>query len=292
MSCLFCDNGKSFTTQEHIIPESLGNNDFILEREVCDKCQKHISKIENYVLNKTPIGFWRTLLTIRTKKNKLPFVDFSKKNESKGVFPDYSSHHDNIQFHTHPDFTTELVTSNPLEKYLENENSGKLKCVITPKVIFEIGKFLGKVGIEIICHGNREKARLDKFKDIRKYVREGSMKGLWPIFHTTEGDIKSLFEYFEADGHLEERITCYSYKIFEIEAYIILNLLIGTDSWFICLNRQFPHPDIVKFMGENVNAIWYSKDQWKSNSRKQKYLQKQGWTSNISYVHASAAAWV
>ena len=122
---------------------------------------------------------------------------------------------------------------------------------------------MGKIGIEIICHDNREKARLDEFKAIRKYVREGSSKELWPIFHTTEGNIKSLFEYIESDGHLEERVTCYSYKLFQIGDYTILNLQIGTDSWFICLNQQFPDPAIVKFMGDNVNAIWYSKKQWR-----------------------------
>lgn len=267
MTCLFCDNGKSFTTKEHIIPESLGNDNFILEKEICDKCQNYLSQIENYVLNKTPIGFWRTLFTTRTKKNKLPLVDFSKKKESNGVFPDYSSHHDNIQFQAHSDFTTELVTSAPLEQYLQNENNGKLKYVITPKVIHEISRFLGKIGIETICYDNREKARLDEFKDMRKYVREGSLKELWPIFHTTEGDIKSLFEYIETDGHWEEKVTCYSYRIFQIGAYTMFNLKIGTDSWFICLNQQFPHPDIIKFMGESVNAIWYSKQQWNNNSR-------------------------
>jgi hypothetical protein len=263
MICLFCNAGESFTTKEHIIPESLGNDDMILEKEICDKCQNYLSKIENYVLNKTPIGFWRTFFTIRTKKNKLPSIDFSKKGEDKGVFPDYSNHHDNVQFQSHPDYSTELILSKPIHQYLKTGKKGQINYVITPKVIHEIGRFLGKVGIEIICYGDRKKARSDEFNAIRKYVREGTLKELWPIFHATEGNIKSLFGYVKNDTQVEERITCYSYRLLQIGSYIVFNLKIGTDSWFICLNQQFPHPDISEFMGNNVSAIWYSNKQWK-----------------------------
>jgi len=262
MTCLFCDSGKSFTTREHIIPESLGNDEMILEKEVCDKCQNYLSQIENYVLNKTPIGFWRTLLTIRTKQGRLPIVDFTKDKEDKGAFPDFHEHHDNAQFESHSDFTTELKLPNSLNTFLDAQGAGKLKYVITPKVIHEIGRFLGKVGIELICYEDRLKARENQFSPIRKYVREGSLKELWPIFHTTEGDIKDLFTYIESDTKIEEKIICYSYSLLQIGEYIVFNLKVGTDSWFICLNQQFPHPSISNYMGSNVAALWYAKKQW------------------------------
>ncbi len=263
MRCLFCETGKSFTTKEHIIPQSLGNTDLILEKQICDKCQNYLSQIENYVLNKTPIGFWRVLFSTKTKKNKLPFVDFTKKDERKGIFPDFSDEHDNIQFQSHSDFSTELIASSQSDKHSQNNKNGELKYVITPKVIHEIGRFLGKIGIEIICQDNPERARLDEFKSMRRYVREGCLKDLWPIFHMVEGDIKSLFEYIKIGESLEERVVCYSYKMLEIGPYIVFNLKIGTDSWFIPLNQQFPHPGISELMGKNVNTIWYSKEQWK-----------------------------
>ena len=62
---------------------------------------------------------------------------------------------------------------------------------------------------------------------------------------------------------IEENVECYSYRLFQIDPYIVFNLKVGTDSWFICLNQKLPHPDIYKFMGENVKPIWYSKKQWK-----------------------------
>ena len=261
-TCLFCSTGKAFNTIEHIIPESLGNNDMVLEREICDACQNYLSQIENYVLNKTPIGFWRTLLTIKTKKGKLPLVDFNKNNISKGALPDYHEAHDNVAFEAHKDFTTELKPSGSLAD-LMNNNSGQICYVITPKVIHEVGRFLGKIGIELICYQDSCKARGEEFNSIRKYVREGSLQELWPIFYATKGDIKDLFTYHKADKHIEETVICYSYCLIQIADYIVLSFTVGLDNWFICLNQKFPHPEISRYMGENVKTIWYSKKQWK-----------------------------
>lgn len=261
-TCLFCDTGKSFSTKEHIIPESLGNDDLILEKEVCDKCQNYLSQIENYVLNKTPIGFWRVLLTIKTKKGKLPSVDFKKEKGNKGVFPDFSQFHDNFKLQANKDFSTQLISPSDIGIYLKNEDYGQIKYVITPKVIHEIGRFLGKIAVELICLNDAEKARNEEFRILRKYVREGSMQDLWPIFHKVDGDIRSLIEVVKSTGEITEEVECYSYRLFNIGPYNVFNLKVGTDSWFICLNQQFPHPDINNFMGENVKSLWYSKKQW------------------------------
>ncbi len=37
-SCLFCGSNGPFLRLEHIIPESLGNDDLVLQGEVCDVC--------------------------------------------------------------------------------------------------------------------------------------------------------------------------------------------------------------------------------------------------------------
>ena len=57
-TCLFCKLESPATTKEHIIPESLGNDDLLLSGEVCDKCQNYFGKeVESYVLAKTPLAF-------------------------------------------------------------------------------------------------------------------------------------------------------------------------------------------------------------------------------------------
>ncbi len=260
-TCLFCPSGTDFNTKEHIIPESLGNDDLILEKEICDKCQNYLSRIENYVLNKTPLGFWRTLFTTKTKNGKLPVVDFTK-NSTRGILPDFHEHHDNFGFIAHDDFTTELKLD-PATVNLDGGHTGQLNYVITPKAIHEIGRFLGKIGIELICLYDRTTAREDQFADIRKYIREGSLKEIWPIFHETQGIVKDAFNYKLRKKNIEEIVTCYSYSLFKVGGYIVFKLCVGTDTWFICLNQKFPHPSICQHMGNSVNAIWYSSKQWK-----------------------------
>jgi len=64
-TCLFCHSDGPFTRPEHIIPEALGNDDLIQRDEVCDKCNQYFgSKLESFVLGKTPLAFWRTFLVL------------------------------------------------------------------------------------------------------------------------------------------------------------------------------------------------------------------------------------
>lgn len=94
--CIFClQTGDIFHTVEHIIPESLGNTDDFLIDRVCDKCQNYFGReVENYVLTKTPFGFWRTMAGTLNKKGKSPFFNPSQNPKSKGV-PDFHSYTDN-----------------------------------------------------------------------------------------------------------------------------------------------------------------------------------------------------
>lgn len=265
MSCLFCIIGTDFNTVEHIIPESLGNDELILKGEVCDKCQNFFSHIENYVLSKTPIGFWRTFLGIKTKGRKLPSVDFTKRAVTKGVFPDSHKQHDDIGFIAHDDFSTELKISKSINDYINDIGEGRLQYVITPKVIFELGRFLGKIGLELICVQDSVFARSSDFNEIRKYVRQGSQKELWAIFHASSGKIEDLFLYEQVEDVLKEDVVCYSYSLKQIGKYIVLNLIVGIDSWFICLNDMYP-TSIIKegFPDQDLKLIWYSKREWKS----------------------------
>jgi hypothetical protein len=87
-TCLFCNSRGPYNTTEHIIPESLGNDDLVLSDDVCDSCQNYFGKeIEKFVLSKTPIAVWRAYLGIRTKGGDLPVVDLSLPKVKKGRLP-------------------------------------------------------------------------------------------------------------------------------------------------------------------------------------------------------------
>lgn len=91
-SCLYCRSDGPFSTQEHVIPESLGNDDLALVGEVCDVCQRYFGKeVERYVLDKTPLAVLRVLLQLPTKKGRQPSVDIRQQREEKGTIPDLTS---------------------------------------------------------------------------------------------------------------------------------------------------------------------------------------------------------
>lgn len=73
--CLFClERNVPFTKVEHIIPESLGNDDLYLPPGyICDLCNNYFGiKVENHVLNSPPFSVERTAAAITTKKGKYP----------------------------------------------------------------------------------------------------------------------------------------------------------------------------------------------------------------------------
>ena len=70
--CIFCrtTNGP-FTTREHILPESLGGNDWAIlpEGMFCDSCQNRFgSHVEQLALGDYPFSFLRVFLGIPTKR--------------------------------------------------------------------------------------------------------------------------------------------------------------------------------------------------------------------------------
>lgn len=77
--CLYCLKNKnevSFTKVEHTIPESLGNQSYVLPVGfVCDNCNKSFSKIENTVLSSSMSNLDRISAGILTKKKRYPKIE-------------------------------------------------------------------------------------------------------------------------------------------------------------------------------------------------------------------------
>ncbi len=69
--CAICGGGSSFTTREHIVPESLGNDMVVLAPGwVCDSCNNICSGFESRVLSASILGVERCRLGVVTKKYK------------------------------------------------------------------------------------------------------------------------------------------------------------------------------------------------------------------------------
>ncbi|NCB11142.1 MAG: hypothetical protein EOM78_05880 [Erysipelotrichia bacterium] len=70
--CIFCNSAENgFTSEEHIVPHSLGNDILILEKGwVCDVCNNICSAFESRVINHSMLGAERAMLGVITKKGK------------------------------------------------------------------------------------------------------------------------------------------------------------------------------------------------------------------------------
>ena len=187
MPCLFCQSEGPFTV-EHIIPESLGNDELMLSDQVCLSCNRHFSKLEEIVLQKTPIAFWRTQLGIRTKRGKLPSVDLSQPKREKGVWPSVHPEHDNrIGFTSHEDGSTSVDIDNAeVIREIRSGERNQFQFVMTPKLLFVFARFLCKIGVELLCVDNEARARSSTFERARRFARYGELENLWPLFHYTQ----------------------------------------------------------------------------------------------------------
>jgi hypothetical protein len=71
LKCIFCDVPNEAISIEHIIPESLGNIIYKMEKSaVCDVCNSTFSKFEDKALSNSIFAIERARLGIVTKKGK------------------------------------------------------------------------------------------------------------------------------------------------------------------------------------------------------------------------------
>ncbi len=195
---------------EHVIPESLGNDDLVLEGQVCAGCNTHFGKLEKFVLQKTPTAFWKTHLGIRSKRGKLPSIDLSQPKREKGVYPSIHPTHDNsIGFTAHEDGSISVdIDDLSIINQIINYKRHEFRFVITPKTLFILGRFLCKVGVELLCVSDQYLARIDRFDLARRFARFGELNGLWPIFHFTKGYVSDFRKMRVDYAGATEEVDC------------------------------------------------------------------------------------
>ncbi len=73
--CLYCkQDNTSFTSEEHVIPEGLGNHELVLPKGVvCDRCNNgKLSALDQTLMNFAPISAMKTLHGVPSKTGALP----------------------------------------------------------------------------------------------------------------------------------------------------------------------------------------------------------------------------
>ncbi len=161
--CIFCkDSNGKFSSEEHPLPESLGNYNTTLPIGfVCDNCNNTIlSKLDTILINATPL---RSLYVPYTKAGKFP-----EENYQNVQFEKIGPAHLRINAKDKTGFikNEELLPDGKVKFSLPT-----LKFKFVPK---EVARALYKVGLEMIAFHQGKAAALDKKYDkARDFILKG-----------------------------------------------------------------------------------------------------------------------
>lgn len=263
--CLFCKGIGPFNTVEHIVPESLGNDEDLVSGLICDSCQNYFGrKIEKPALEQTNIAFWRTYLGLKNKKGDLPSIEW--RDNGKGRIPANHSFSDDVGFTANDDFSTSVDINNPeMMKEIVEGSKKTFNLVLTPWRLSILGRFIGKMGLEFLALHNLDLAMNSRLDEIRNFVRFGSVNSVWPIYWAQYGDIRDLKEaVLETYEYIQQDVHCYSYSLGKTSKNeYIFAFLIGTDFMMVDLTSRNPKLRLLSVIkNAELNLVWYPDGSW------------------------------
>ncbi len=161
--CIYClKTAVKFTTQEHVYPESLGNEEAILPRgAVCDECNNLFSVLDQYLIDFPPIALLRVILVPFTKKGNFPKARFHQVKIDK-IHPKI------IQI------TNASIESVIKETGISEDGEVKFEVGLTSKHPLDgrkLGRALFKVGLGMLAFlAGPDTACLEKYTRARDFI--------------------------------------------------------------------------------------------------------------------------
>ena len=213
--CIFCNSAENgFTSEEHIIPHSLGNDILILEKGwVCDVCNNICSAFESRVINHSMFGAERAMLGVITKKGKPARSKYGK-----------------IHWNAEPHMEKNIVSIDKQGICKAPIFSNKIIIPIHDKYNYDVAKLVLKIGVEILSKAYYKDSSLtDKLTEAKKHIIEDNSAN-WPYFIIRNGNIqKHILSIFESTPEDHQYITSLGIDIFfhEIGNDIILFFFYG-----------------------------------------------------------------
>ncbi len=212
--CIFCGNNGPFSSKEHIVPHSLGNDLLVLQPGwVCDQCNNICSSFESRILNSSILGLERCRLGVVTKKRK----------------PARSDVH-GVSWFAEPELQDNIVSASAdWEKipilHDANNSSGKIAMPLHDETCYDIAKLLLKMGLEILAPTlGIENMQLAKDHII------GKNNTPWPYFILKSNEIeKKLVSLLNSTPEEHEYIRSSGFDLFfhEVEDKIVFFFVFG-----------------------------------------------------------------
>ena len=197
--CIFCkQDSSSSRSVEHIVPESLGNIDHVLPAGVvCDKCNNYIAReIEKPLLDSGYFRERRFFAGLPNKKGRVPPME-GVHLQSRTPVQLVKMLEGGISIGAGPN----VDESGWVKSVLQRESGTVIVPVGEKPSDYLISRFLGKVGLEVLAHrvldvpgGLDEIINQPELEKLRRYVRLGNSKLVWPYSHRTVYSPDSQFD--------------------------------------------------------------------------------------------------
>ncbi len=179
--CIFCrTKSGTFTTREHILPESLGGGDWAILPDglFCNSCQnKFGSEIEQQALGNYPFSFFRVYSGIPTKKGKPPWF-----KSGEGIIR-ASLQPGTVSYDPAPIF----------EKATIKGRKTQIRLLAHPLKPDMVCRFLLKMGIEVVAWDSNQDIFCSKFDKVRQYALTGEKKDKWWYLQRERIDMASCY---------------------------------------------------------------------------------------------------
>lgn len=213
--CIFCNNDKSiFSSLEHIVPHSLGNDILVMERGwVCDTCNNICSTFESRVINHSLFGAERAMLGVITKKGKPARSKYGK-----------------LHWNAEPTMEKNIISIDKKELKKAPVFCNNIIIPIHDKYNYDIAKLLLKIGVEILSKAYyNESFLVNKLNESKKHIIENN-SDIWPYFVIRNNEIEEhVTSIFESTPEVHQYITSLGIDIFfnEVGDDIILFFFYG-----------------------------------------------------------------
>lgn len=189
MKCIFCKSSSmGSTSEEHIVPESLGNTEHILPLGwVCDSCNNYIAReVEAPFLNSWYGCNSRFEMRVQSKRGRIPPAT-GMHLQSRSKVNVYLDDDDHLAICAKPG-EDELHFVRTIQSH--TQGTLYIPAATEPPQSSETSRFIAKVALEVLAQQcinepgwNKEIVEKRELDEIRGYVRRGRPGFVWPI-HT------------------------------------------------------------------------------------------------------------
>jgi hypothetical protein len=228
--CIFCGGQGQFSSVEHIVPHSLGNDLLVLGPGwVCQTCNNICSGFESQVINNSILGVERCRLGVITKKHKPARSDIHQ-----------------LSWFSEPGLPLNVLSVEAQWDKVpiilsRNGDSGKIVFPLHDDSCYAIARLLLKMGIEIMVpHLAGNQQDLKRFELATQHVL-GMDDSPWPYFVMQTNDADSrLISVLTSLPEEHKYILACGFDIFlhQVEEDVVFFFRYGEFRAGICLSSR------------------------------------------------------